>query len=173
MRTTGLIGLALALFTFSASAQTPDLIAAKKLEMKKVQKFVGHWVGSGWQQVGPKRENVTGSETVQNKVDGLALLIEGRFADSTGAVKHETLAIMSYDDQLKSHRFKTFLANGISGEHDLKVLADGFEWGFTMSAGTVRFTIKLENDTWSEIGEFSRDGKTWMKTMEMVLKRVK
>ena len=38
----------------------------------------------------------------------------------------------------------------------------------------VRFTMNLsEKDKWSEIGEFSQDGKNWMKFFEMTLQRVK
>lgn len=160
-------------FAATAWAQPPDTTAAKKLEMKKVEKFIGKWVGTGWKQVGPTRETVTGTEVVQRKLDGLALLIEGRFVDAAGVVKHETLAIMAYDEAQKAHRFKSFLHNGLSGEYELKIVPDGFEWGFQVTGGMVRFSIKLENDTWHEVGEFSRDGTTWVKTLEMTLKRSK
>lgn len=163
----------LILSAFPAAGQTADMVEAKRLEMKKVEKFVGKWEGSGWQQRGPKRETVTGTETVQSKLGGLALLVEGRFVDSTGAVKHETLAVISFDDKRKAHLFTTYLATGLNGEYELKVLPDSFEWGFTIPNGVIRFTTKLADDTWFEIGEFSRDGKTWVKTMEMTLKRVK
>lgn len=173
MRYALLVLLALAIGTGSVIAQPPDTTAMKKLEMKKVEKFIGKWVGTGWKQVGPKRENVTGSEIVQRKLDGLALLIEGRFVDSAGEVKHETLAIMAYDEAQRTHRFKSFLHNGLSGEYDLRIIPEGFEWGFPVTGGMVRFSIKLDNDTWHEIGEFSRDGTTWIKTLEMTLKRSK
>jgi hypothetical protein len=169
-----LLAIAFVAFTQSALAQPTDIVALKKIEMKKVDKVVGKWVGGGWKQVGPKRENMSGSEIVQRKLDGIALLIEGRFTDSAGEVKHETLAIMAYDEALKAHRFKSFLRTGMSGEFDLKVTADGFEWGFPVQGGQVRFSIKLDNETWHETGEFSRDGgATWMKTMEMTLRREK
>lgn len=173
MKLTRLAFLLIFVFAISAAAQTAEVVSLKKAEIKKVEKFVGTWEGSGWRQIGPQRENVTGAEIVQLKVDGTALLIEGRFVDHTGSVKHETLAVMSYDEKSKAHKFRSYLANGMTGEFDLKVLADSFEWGFPVQAGTVRFTIRLENDTWFEIGEFSRDGKTWVKTLEMTLKRKK
>ena len=63
--------------------------------------------------------------------------------------------------------------HGASGEHDFKLVADGFEWGFPTPAGTIRYTIKTANDVWLEIGEFSRDGgRTWVKFFEMKLDRV-
>lgn len=173
MKLVGQVFLLLLAFAASVAAQTPEIVSLKKAEMKKVEKFVGTWRGTGWRQIGPQRENVAGTETVLMKLDGTALLIEGRFVDGEGNVKHETLAIMSYDEASKVHKFRSHLANGTTGEFDLKVNADSFEWGFPTQAGSVRFTIRLENDTWFEIGEFSRDGKTWVKMLEMTLKRTK
>ena len=161
---------------FTAAAQPSNAIEAKKAEMKKVEKWAGQWRGGGWSQYGPKRETFTGTETVQRKLDGLALLVEGRFTNAEGRVIHETLAVLSWDQQLKdTYNFDTYLANGSTGKHVLKVLPDRYEWGLqTPDGGTVRFTIKIDKDIWFEIGEFSRDGgKTWIQTFEMKLERVK
>lgn len=161
-------------FAVAASAQPPNTAEGKKVEMKKLDKWAGQWKGSGWAQYGPKRESFTGGENIQKKVDGLALLVEGKFTNSEGKVIHETLAVLSYNEVLKNYRFDTFLATGMSGEYELKVLPDGYEWGFQIPAGIVRYTIKIDNDVWFEIGEFSRDGgKTWFKNFEMKLERVK
>lgn len=161
------------LFVFAAVGQQPSTAELKKTEMKKLDKMAGQWKGSGWIQQGPQRENFNGSETVQRKLDGLALLVEGKFSNAEGKVMHETLAVLSYDDALKNYRFATYLANGITGVQDFKIVGDHFEWGFQIPAGTVRYTIKIENDMWFEIGEFSRDGKTWFKNFEMKLDKVK
>ena len=157
-----------------AFAQEPNGADLKKAEMKKLEKMAGQWKGSGWIQQGPKRETFTGVENVQKKVDGLAVLVEGKFSNPEGKVIHETLAVLSYDDALKNYRFATYLANGITGVQDFRVVGDHYEWGFQIpNAGTVRYTIKIDTDTWSEIGEFSRDGKSWFKNFEMKLDRVK
>ena len=123
--------------------------------------------------MGQRRENFIGSENVQWKLDGSALLVEGKFNNESGKVIHETLAVLTYNPSVKGYRFDTFLANGLSGQYDFKTVGDNFEWGFQIPAGTIRYTINTQNDSWSEIGEFSRDGKTWMKTFEMTLKRTK
>lgn len=167
------IGLALTVLTLNLRAQMPN-VDAKKTEMKKLEKWVGQWRGSGWSQYGPKRETFTGTETIQRKIDGLALLVEGRFTNPEGRVIHEKLAVLSYDEKIKGYGFNTFLASGSIGDHVLKVLPESYAWGFETPSGTVRFTIKIDNDVWFEIGEFSRDGgKTWIKTFEMKLDRVK
>ncbi len=163
----------LAAMMCAAHAQAPAT-DSKKAEMKKVENLVGHWKGSGWIQQGKDRDFFTGTETVQRKVDGLALLVEGNFSNPAGKVIHQTLAVLSCNDKLNGYNFATYLANGMSGVYELKVVGDHYEWGFEIpNAGTVRYSIKADNDVWFEIGEFSRDGKTWFKNFEMKLDRVK
>ena len=145
----------------------------QRTEVKKLESMVGQWKGSGWIQQSAKRENFTGTETVQRKLDGLALLIEGKFANSEGKVIHETLAVLDFDAKAAKYRFRTYLATGMSGEQGFKIVADSFEWGFQVPAGTIRYTIKTANDLWFETGEFSKDGKSWSKFFEMKLDRVK
>ena len=154
----------------SAQENNADL---QRGEVKKLESMVGQWKGSGWIQQGAKRETFTGTETVQRKLDGLALLIEGKFGNPEGKVIHETLAVLDFNAKASKYRFRTYLASGMSGEQDLKIVGDGFEWGFQTPAGTIRYTIKTANDVWLEIGEFSKDGKAWIKFFEMKLDRVK
>lgn len=168
-----IFALIAAFLTVTVSAQGPTTAEAKKAEMKKLDKMIGQWKGSGWIQQGPKRETFTGTESVQRKVDGLALLIEGRFTNPEGKVIHETLAALAFDDKANIYKMRTYLISGISGEYDLKLDGDGYEWGFQTPGGTVRYKIAITPDTWTEGGEFSRDGKTWMKFFEMKLDRVK
>ena len=165
--------LILITFVLSASAQVPNTAEAKKTEMKKLEKMAGQWRGSGWIQQGPQRETFTGTETVQMKLDGLALLVEGNFSSPEGKVIHQTLAVLSSNDKMTGYNFATYLANGIAGIQDFQVFSDHFEWGFPIpNVGQVRYTIKVDDLTWSEIGEFSRDGKTWSKNFEMKLDRL-
>ena len=145
----------------------------QRSEVKKLESMVGQWKGSGWIQQGPKRETFTGTENVQRKLDGLALLVEGRFTNPEGKVIHETLAVLAFDTRSKIYKFRTYLANGMSGEQDFKLIADGYEWGFQSPTGTIRYSIKTADDVWFEIGEFSKDGKTWVKFFEMKLDKVK
>ena len=122
---------------FAVIGQDAASVELRKTEMKKLEKMAGQWKGSGWAQYAQGKETFTGGEIVQKKVDGLALLVEGKFTNTAGKVIHETLAVMSYDDKLAGYRFNTFLANGMTGEHDLKVFPDRFEWGFQIPSGTV------------------------------------
>jgi hypothetical protein len=154
------------------SAQENSNTELLRGEVKKVESLVGQWKGSGWIQQGAKRETFTGTENVQRKLDGLALLIEGRFTNPEGRVIHETLAVLDFSEKDSKYRFRTYLATGRTGEYDFKLIPDGYEWGFQTPAGTIRYTIKTSKDAWSEIGEYSKDGKTWAQFFEMNLKKV-
>jgi hypothetical protein len=156
------------------SAQEENKAELQRAEVKKLESLVGQWKGSGWIQQGATRETFSGTETVQRKIDGLALLVEGKFSNAEGKTIHETMAILSFSAKDSKYRFRTYLASGMSGEHDFKKIADDvYEWGFQSPMGTIRYTIKTANNVWLEIGEFSKDGKTWIKFFEMKLDKAK
>ena len=160
----------------SAFAQAEIDTAPMKVEMKKLDSGVGKWEGSGWMMHGKEKAYFTGTEHVQKKLDGLNLLVEGRFTakHAPDMVIHQTLAVISYDTAEKAYKFRTYLLNGVSGNHNIKLIDGGWEWGFELkNGGKIRYTIKLSADTWHEIGEYSPDGgKTWMQNFEMTLKKV-
>ncbi len=94
------------------------------------------------------RENFAGTETIQRKLNGLALLVEGKFKAKVAGkdeemVIHETLAVLSYDEKRKIHRFRTYLANGITGDHEVKLIEGGWQWGFQFPAGAIRYVLRL------------------------------
>jgi hypothetical protein len=156
------------------SAQTAPAPTARLNEMKKLDYMVGQWKGTGWMEREGGRQTFAGTEMVQNKLNGLALLFEGNFKNKEGAVVHETLAILSYDEKAKSYNFRTYLANGSVGDHVLNLIEGGWQWGIQYPQGGVRFTFKLsDKGEWFEIGEFSQDGKNWRKFLEMTLQKVK
>lgn len=141
-------------------------------EMKKLDYMVGEWKGTGWMERPGARETFAGSEIIQSKLNGLALLVEGKFRDKEGKVIHETLAVISYDEKTKNYNFRTYLANGAVGDHELKLIEGGWQWGFMSQQGQVRFTFKLtDKGEWHEIGEFSADGKNWRQFLEMNLQK--
>ena len=170
-----LCAMLLAAAAGAAMAQAAPGAEQKLAEMKKLDKLVGTWKGSGWIQRGKERENFTGAETVQSKLGGLAVLVEGKHFDAAGKVIHETLAVLSYNPQKKAYDFATYLANGVAGVNELKAVGDHYEWGFEIpNFGTMRYTIRIENNKWLEIGEISRDGgNTWTKNFEMTLDKTK
>jgi hypothetical protein len=154
--------------------ETGNPIEAKRAEMNKLGRLVGQWQGTGWIQQGKNRETFAGTENVQKKIDGLALLVEGNFKNKEGVVIHETLAVLSPNLKTKNYDFRAYLASGNGGEYEFKPIDTGWQWGFQFPNGVIRYDIKINNDVWLETGEISQDaGKTWNKFFEMELKRVK
>ena len=61
----------------------------------------------------------------------------------------------------------------MKGLQELKAVEGGWQWGLEFPSGSIRYTIKINNNTWSEIGEITMDGgKNWRKFFEMNLKKV-
>ena len=114
---------------------------------------------------------------MQRKLDGLALLIEGKFVTKIAPtneekVIHETMAVLAPNLKTKTYDFNVFLANGMSGSYEFKTAENGWQWGFQFPQGSVRYFIKIENNIWSETGEMMLNGKNWIKTFEMTLQKV-
>lgn len=163
-----------------AWAQRPDQSGPQREAMQKLTYWVGEWEGSGWSMRGPgQRTEFTVHESVQSKLGGVVLLVQGlgKGKDAAGAetVGHDALAVVSFDPKAAAYRFRHYTMQGTSGEADLVITDKGMQWELVGEgqAFRMRFHIEIQGDTWHEYGEFSRDGQTWMRTMEMTLQRVK
>lgn len=155
--------------------------AAQLEAMKKLSFLAGQWKGESWTEFVPgQRYTSQGTETVQSKLGGLLLTIEGihrRKVDGKGEGKvvHNAFAIVSYDAKAKRYRFQAYTDRGQYEDAEAKVAEGRLEWGFRIPQfGEVRYTITVnDKGQWSEIGEVSRDGKEWRKFFAMTLERVK
>ncbi len=155
----------------------PD--AAKlRAAMKPFLPAVGKWRGEGWMQMGPgEPARAVSEETVEMRLDGLVLVIEGlhheKLADgSAGKVVHHALAIASADPA-GGYRFSTFLADGRAADARGNWENGKFVWAPPAPPGRqIRYVVDWSvADRWSEIGEMSTDGTTWTKFFEMNLTR--
>jgi hypothetical protein len=163
---------------FGQNASAPSI---QREAMKKLSFLAGQWKGESWTESAPgQRSAAVGTETVEPKLDGLLLNIEGLFRrklneKETGDVVHQAFAVISFDENAKRYRFQAYTDRGIYTDAEAKVEDGKLEWGFRMpQAGEVRFTITVtENGPWFEIGEISSDGKQWRKFFEMTLERVR
>ena len=170
--------LLLGMWSIPLRAQAPA--ANPREEMKKLDWMVGQWKGQSWIELAPgQRRTSTSTESVQSKVGGAVLLIEGlhkgkRPGQEEEVITHDALALLLYDEKAKRYRFVTYTAGQGYGEHEAKLVEGGWQWGLQSPAGSVRFTIKrTDKDEWSEIGEISPDGKSWRQFFEMTLQRMK
>ena len=166
----------LALIALPLLAQGPPKPEVQIAAMAKLDSMAGNWAGEGWMDFGGRRVPFRGTEVVQKKLNGLALLVEGSFfARPEGADRdipvHTTLAVVSYDPTTQKYRFNTWLATGTSGEHELVLIPDGWKWELDTPRGRVRYTTTLsEAGRWLEIGERQVNGE-WKQFFEMTLKK--
>ncbi|MBX7106387.1 MAG: hypothetical protein K1X57_20080 [Gemmataceae bacterium] len=162
----------------SESHGQPPSPAAQRDAMKKLDFLVGEWKGTSWTEFVPgQRTTSAGTETVQNKLDGLLLVIEGVHRNSgsdKGDIVHHAFGVMSYEEKAKQFRFQAYTSRGQYTEAKAKVGESSLEWGFNIPRfGDVRYTVKIDDKgRWFEIGEVTQDGKEWRKFFEMKLERV-
>lgn len=141
--------------------------------MKKLDFLVGNWEGQGWMLHPGGREVFNGTETVQKKLQGKALLIEGKFVDpKDGRVVHETLAVLTYNEQSKKYVLQTHLFNRPSGVFDVIVKPNGFSWTIAMD-GIPRtdYDMNVVNGEWVEKGVVSLPNGQKHEFLEMRLKK--
>jgi hypothetical protein len=149
--------------------------SGQRAEMKKLDWLVGHWQGAGWIEMGPRgKKEFTQTETIQSKLGGLVLVIEGLGkAREDGSTVHTALAFVSYNERAKTYQWRAFTAEGRQTDTVAKVGTNTLEWGMEIAGrGRMRYTIMLnKNGEWFEVGEMSQDGQKWHKFFEMTLKR--
>ncbi|MEO7453390.1 MAG: hypothetical protein ABIV13_01350 [Fimbriimonadales bacterium] len=154
--------------------QFPQGPSAVELEaMKKLDFMVGNWEGVGWMMLPEGREVFKGTENVQKKLQGKALLIEGKFADTKdGRIVHETMAIVTYDEAKKKYVFQTYLFNRPGGVFDLNVKPNGFTWAIDVPNVTrADYDMNLVNGEWVEKGSVTLPNGQKHEFLEMRLKK--
>ena len=170
-----LLLILLLLFLPTIIAAQSNSLARQQEVLRKADFLVGTWQESGWIMLGQgKRETFTNTETVQSKVNGTVLLVEGVGKNADNKLVHNALTTLSFDTEKQNYRWRAFTLNGDSVDIVPQVSDRRFVWGFRLAQGETRFTITLnEKGNWFETGEFSPDGgKSWFKNFEMELKKI-
>ncbi|MBN3581507.1 hypothetical protein JYB64_03850 [Algoriphagus aestuarii] len=147
-------------------AQNYELNLESRKEIKKLEFLIGQWSGSGW-MVNQNREKMTfeQKETVQLKINGTALLIEGE-GTSEGEMIHNALAIITMSEGSGEYQFDSFLQSNQQGSFKAELIEDVLYW---YPAENVRYVIRLnEKGQWFEIGE-AKVGENWFQFFEMTL----
>lgn len=156
----------------AAQAQMPDPAVARAA-MERLGFMVGTWRGDAWQMRGAERMQTQMIETVQRRLDGAVLLVEGRGTMSDGGqerVVHHALGVIAPDGR-GGYTLTSWIQTGQSGTFVLTHTDSTVSWTREVPGGQVRNTARFTADEWHEIGEFSRDGTSWMQVMEMRLRR--
>lgn len=174
---TVIVAMASAVWATSAAAQ---VLPPVPTELDRLEWMVGEWEGGGWTTQGPAgRSEFRGTETVERRMGGRLVVVEGAFTAWMGPELgdrpvHQALGIFSYDPAADRLAFRTYTAAGGGGETSAEIREDGaIVWGFEdPRTGRVRYTItRTPADEWHEIGERSNDGESWTKFFEMTLSR--
>ena len=149
--------------------------AAESAEMKALSWLVGQWEGEGWIQTGPGgRQAFRGVESVESRLSGEVLVIEGRHfaADATDRLVHNAVALVSYDASRNGYRFyaKTVGRPPVDARAEVE---DGvFVWFLDIPNGEIRYRIReTEAGEWHEVGERAIPSGEWVPFFEMTLHR--
>lgn len=145
--------------------------------MQRVAWMVGTWEGSGWMVTGPGgRKDFRGREVVEERLDGLLIVIEGTHravgGERDGDTIHHAFAVLSWDPDTTRYLFRSYLETGRAGDYAGQVAEGAFIWGMNTPRGKIRYTIRLDDrGHWVEIGERSADGTSWQQFFAMDLRR--
>lgn len=161
---------------FIAAFAGPLMTIAQPME--KLSFMAGEWQGTGWSMTRTGKENSIIKEKVECKLDCHLLAVNGQGTRVDSATKetiivHDAFGVITFDNTTGKYMIRAHKKDNVV-DSELIFLADRlFQWSIPAPGGMVRFTVDFtEPDTWKETGEYSRDGSTWMKSMEMELKRV-
>jgi len=166
----------LAFLAAPVRGQAPDG-SASRAAMERLGFMEGRWRGEGWMVRGPgERVTAQMTETVRRGIGGVVLVIEGRgtrpaSAGGDSVVVHDALAVLAFDQQSSGYVMRSWIATGQWGDFPVTLIEGGVTWSREVPGGRVRNTAHIGNGEWHELGEFSRDGTTWMTIMDIRLRR--
>jgi hypothetical protein len=150
--------------------RVPDLLA-QRAAMKKLSFLIGNWSGEARLQRRPgELLELVQTESVQYKLDGLVLVIEGTGrSKSDGQVALQALAIVFYDDEAGVYRMHAY-NDGRYLETQLKP-AEGsgsLAWGFSLGDIKTRSVLRItETGEWTELAEISIGSQPPRQLMEL------
>jgi hypothetical protein len=166
---TGVISLSCLL---AAQAPHSDSAATNRDAMRKLAFLAGHWTGPVKIIRGPGEPlQLTQTEDVEYKLDGLVLLIEGKSTGAEGKVAFQALATVAFDDAAHAYRFHAY-HDGHYVDTELTLLPDGFSWGFDSGPAHVVNTMHLTGKgEWREATEVIMGDNPPLNSVEMLLAR--
>ena len=147
----------------------PDMNAQREA-MKKLAFLAGRWSGPVTITRGPGEPmHLTQTESVEYKLDGLVLLVQGRSVGADSKAQFEALATIAYDDA--SHTFHIRAYNG--GRYldtELTVQPDGFSWGFDAGPAKILNSMRLTaKGEWQETTDVTFGSGPPHRSVDMLL----
>lgn len=142
--------------------------------------MIGMWKGEGWIQGQEGRKEFTQTESIQPKVEGKVLVIDGigygkGSPEDEARIVHNAFGVISFNEELQQLTMLSFATTGGKMENEMRITGEKtLEWSFKDErGGTIRFSEDFTQEGfWKEKGEYSPDGgKTWYQFFQMELKR--
>jgi hypothetical protein len=154
--------------------KTPDM-AAQRAAMKKLEFLVGEWSGeASVLRAAGQFADLVQTESVQFKLDGLLLVIEGvGRAKADGRPALQALGLVSFDDDAGTYRMRAF-NDGRWLETEVK-LADGensISWGFVLGEFKTTTVLRInDKGEWTELGRLTIGDRPPQKMIELKVRR--
>ena len=146
--------------------------------MKKMDGFLGEWLGDGWFTLGKERVGIVQSVTVRRELQGQVITMRDRVQRRTDPISPPGTAsfgLVSYDDRAGRFLMRSYFRAQVS-DLDAELPRPGVLIGRTTrpDGSLARVTTDVTTDgVWREWSESSTDGgKTWTKAYEIVMKRL-
>ncbi len=176
MRLVRLLLVALVIVGANVHAQGFDPAALQQAErqaLAPLAAFDGEWRGTARTLLpsGQWRE-LTQTERVGPMLDGTLRVIEGRGYDAQGTLRFNAFGVISYRPMEKRYAFHSY-AMGFEGDHHMEVQPGGFTWSLPAGPQTrLRYTLRIVEGRWQEVGERLVEGQPPVRTFEMALDRI-
>ncbi|MBK7428873.1 MAG: hypothetical protein IPI60_18550 [Saprospiraceae bacterium] len=166
MRTLQLTVLVILFFNLQAFSQMQEGDKDAQKEIAKLAYLVRDWEGTGWMMIQDgSKHNFKQFEKIQLKLDGTALLIEGR-GYTEGKLIHDAMAVLTYSKEDAHFNLNSFLFSGRQGKFKAELMGEKLYW---YPNEYIRYIIYLnEKGQWYETGEMKR-GESWFQFIEMTL----
>lgn len=148
------------------------LIAAQQESMLKLSFMDGVWRGPAWTILpSGERHTITQTERIGPFLDGSVKVIEGRGYDPDGRVTFNAFGTISYDPAKGVYTMHSY-AQGNVGDFVLTPATDGYVWEIPAGPATIRYTAKIKDGSWREVGDRILPGKEPVRFFEMNLERI-
>lgn len=155
--------------------RTPDLVA-QRAAMKKLDFLVGEWTGEASVLRGPGLYvELTQTEAVQFKLDGLVLMIEGVGRNKAdGTLVLQALGLISFEDETCAYSMRAF-NDGRWLESEVRLLegANSISWGFSLGDFQTSTVLRInESGEWTERGELVIGDRPPLTMIDLKVRRV-
>jgi len=152
--------------------RAPD-IEAQRAAMAKLGFLIGKWSGEARIFRGSGEPlDLTQTEEVQYKLEGLILMIEGvGRSKSDGKPALQALGIISYNDEAGTYRMRAYNdGRYLETEVKLSETGKGLTWGFAVGEIKTSSVLRInEKGEWTELAEITIGSQPPRKLMELTV----